>query len=158
RKLPDGPETPITAGTTQLTSEKTQKVINGPDGKPVRGLGAGDWTIPEGSPGGEYALTVTELTGKFPQQQRKFIVNRYERHQLNKVLEWGQKTYGPGEEVLANCTVTPAAGGAAIAKKEVVATVQIDGQIYDEAGKPSGAPLKTLYTDDQGKVSVRFKL
>jgi hypothetical protein len=157
RKLPDGPETAVTAGTTQLVTEKDKKVINGPDGKPVRGLGAGEWTIPEGSPGGEYALTVTELTGKFPPEQRKFVVNRYERPRLNKVLEWGQKTYGPGEEVLANCTVTKAEGGTPIANRQVVATIQIDGQTYDKDGNPSGNPLVTK-TDDQGKVQLRFKL
>jgi hypothetical protein len=157
RKLPDGPETAVTVGTTQLTSDKDKKLINGPDGKPVRGLGAGDWTIPEGSPGGEYALTVTELTGRFPPQQRKFLVNRYERPKLNKVLEWGQKTYGPGEEVLADCKVTKAEGGTPVANKPVFATIQIDGQVYDKDGNPTGNGIQAK-TDDKGQVEIRFKL
>jgi len=46
----------------------------GPDGKPVRGIGCGDWPLDPDAPGGEYILTVQDELGRIPSQQRKFIV------------------------------------------------------------------------------------
>src|SRR5262249_15055466 len=84
-----------------------------PDRKPLRGVGAGDWVIGPDLPGGEYVLTVKEAGGRFPDQQRKFLVNRYQKPRLNKELDFNRKSYGPGDEVQAACKVKRAEGGAA---------------------------------------------
>src|SRR5262249_15603067 len=75
----------------------------------------------------------------------------------NKELEFTRKSYGPGDEVVAACKVARTEGGAAVANQPVQATVLIDGQSFDAAGKPSPTPLP-LRTDAAGKVNVRFRL
>src|SRR5262249_48981968 len=92
----------------------------------------------------------------FPPQERRFLVNRYEKPRLNKELEWGRKSYGPNDDVLANCRVSRAEGGAPVANQPVIATITIDGKTFDARGK-GGAPFE-LRTDAEGKVSVLFHL
>jgi alpha-2-macroglobulin-like protein len=132
------------------------KPLTGSDGKPLRGLGAGEFTLDAGEGGGEYALIVRDSENRFPPQERRFLVNKYEKPRLNKELEWGRKSYGPNDDVLANCRISRAEGGAPVANQPVVVSVTIDGQTYDAKGKP-GAPF-ALRTDAEGKVNVPFHL
>ncbi|HZY88681.1 MAG TPA: hypothetical protein VFE78_27910, partial [Gemmataceae bacterium] len=131
--------------------------VLGPDGKPVRGIGAGEFSLADPNlPGGEYVLTVREEQDRFPPQTRKFLVNRYQKPQLNLELDYNRKTYGPGDEVQAACkAVTPT--GTPVKDRPVAATVQIDGILYGADGKPSLAPIP-FRTDADGKVTVRIKL
>jgi hypothetical protein len=145
------------SGGTQLIDPQTNKPIEGPDKKPLRGVGAGSFPIPPVFAGGEYTLTVSELYNRFPPEKHKFIVNEYQKSPLNMKLEFTKKSYGPGDEVIAACIVEPAGGGRPIARQPVVATVRLDGKTYDAEGKPSDAGLR-LQTDDAGAVSVRFRL
>ena len=57
----------------------------------------------ESWPGGEYSLIVREASRRFPEQRRKFLVNKYEKPKLNKELDFSRKSYGPGDEVAARC-------------------------------------------------------
>src|SRR5439155_18985438 len=109
--------------------------LAGPDGKPVQGVGAGEYALNPQAPGGEYTLTVREANNRTPAEQRKFIVNRYERPRLNKELDFGKKSYGPGDELSATCRVTRAEGGAPVADKPVSAVLQVDGIHYGADGK-----------------------
>src|SRR5262249_39778543 len=93
---------------------------------------------------------------RFPQQERRFLVNKYEKPRLNKELEWGRKTYGPNDDVLANCRLSRAEGGAPVANQPVTVTVLIDGKTYDANGK-LGPPFE-LRTEAEGKVNVHFHL
>jgi hypothetical protein len=147
-------------GTPLLTDEKTGALILGPDKKPLRGVGAGEfWIDPDRFTGGEYALTVSESQNLFPPQQRKFRVSSYEVPRLDKKLEFAQKSYGPAQEVLATAHAARVEGGD-LAGRRVKATITIDGQWYDAQGR--GSPreqfLTNLQTDAAGKVQVRFKL
>jgi uncharacterized protein YfaS (alpha-2-macroglobulin family) len=153
---PTGEKTELLHGTSQVISEKDKSAIKGPDGKAVRGIGAGEYPIDLSAPGGEYTLTVSEAANRFPSQDRKFIVNRYEKPRLNKELEFTAKAYGPGDTVVAACKAARAEGGKPVAGQPVMATVNIDGVSYDANGQPGG-PLQ-LQTDATGGVSVRFKL
>jgi len=127
--------------------------VNGPDGKVLRGIGAGEFQIPPGAPGGEYTLVVSETHDRFPAEKRKFLVNQYQAPRLNKELEFSRKSYGTGEEVEARCKVARVEGGAALVNQPIVATVHVDGQPCAVQG------ASTLRTDPQGKVPpVRFKL
>jgi hypothetical protein len=154
---PAGQEVFRREGATQLLHEGDNSPFTGPDGKPLQGIGAGDYPIDPNSPGGEYTLSVTEANNRFPPQERKFIVNRYENPRLNKELDFTRKSYGPGDEVAAACKVSRAEGGTAVARRPVLATIYIDGQPYGATGQPGGPPLN-LQTDDRGHVNVRFKL
>ncbi len=132
-------------------------LVNGPDGKPLRGVGSGAFLLADNAPGGEYILEVEDLQHRFPAQQRKFVVNNYQKPRLNKELDFNRKTYGAGDEVQALCQAIRADGNLPVKDRPVKATVQIDGKTYNARGKPSGEPIP-FRTDAEGKVVVRFKL
>jgi hypothetical protein len=90
--------------------------VMGPDGKPVRGLGVGEYRLPENFPGGEYTLEVVELVDGGPNggvvlDTRRFLVNNYIPDTFEKRLEFDGKSYGPGDVVQARVEVTRTAGG-----------------------------------------------
>jgi hypothetical protein len=143
---PLGVETAVVAGTTLLTAADG-KPIAGPDGTPVHGIGAGEWTIPPTATGGEYTLAVKETNGRLAEEKRKFLVNRYQAARLNKELEWSRKSFGPGDEVVANCKVTNASG--AVANQPVTAEAVVDGKHI---------PVPCGPTNSAGAVAVRFTL
>ncbi|MFN4259353.1 MAG: alpha-2-macroglobulin family protein [Gemmataceae bacterium] len=156
---PLGQEIARMDGVSRLMNEQRQE-IKGPDGQPVRGIGSGAFEIPVDYLGGEYTLTVSEASSRFLPQQRKFLIQHYQKHNLNKTLEFGRKTYGPGEEVIAFGKVTRAEGGLAVANRPVTATIDIDGQRYDPNGQPVAdhqGQLR-LQTDAEGNVRVAFRL
>src|SRR5438270_501502 len=122
-------------GSPQLHDAGNQPIL-GPERKPIRGVGAGEYPIAPGSSGGEYTLTASEAGNRFPPQQRKFIVNEYRNPMMNKELDFTRKSYGPGEDVVAACKVSRAENQAVpIANRPVTATIQIDGKQYDPEGK-----------------------
>lgn len=153
---PNGQEIARLEGKTQL-QDVQGRVMQGPDGKPLRGVGAGQLPLDPGIKGGEYTLMVAEANNRFPPERRKCIINQYEKPRLNKELEFTGKSYGPGDEVVAACRVTRAEGGQPVGHQPVAATVQIDGKRYDAAGKESDKAL-ALRTDALGSVKVSFKL
>jgi anti-sigma factor RsiW len=154
-RKPGGEEAVVASGLSQVARDADQKVITGPDGKPLHGLGAGEFRIGPNDPGGEYTLVISEAENRFPPQERKFLVNRYEKQNLNKELEWSRKSYGPGDEVTANCKVARAEGGPVAC--QVQATVTVDGRNYGADGKLGGL-LPPLKTDTEGQVAVKFRL
>ena len=107
------------------------KPIVGPDGKPVRGIGAGEFKVPDSPdyPGGEYTLIVRELNNRFPEEKRKFLVNRYTPDRINKELDFHRKTYGAGDEVVANCKIWNETGPLAN-RRVVAATFIVDNIAY----------------------------
>src|SRR5262249_54606254 len=120
------------------------------------GVGVGQLPLPDSAPGGEYILTVREENNRFPPQERKFLVNRYQKPRLDKKLDYNRSSFGPGGEVQALCSATRADGGA-VAGREVRVSVTVDERTYGRDGKPS-AQRFAFRTDDQGKVTVSFKL
>jgi anti-sigma factor RsiW len=154
---PNGEEVFHSDGLPQLVHEGNNVPILGPDKKPLRGVGAGEYRIDLAGNGGEFTLMVREQNNRFPPQERKFIVNRYENPRLNKELDFTRKSYGPGDEVTAACKVARAEGGMPVARRPVMASIFIDGRPYTADGRPGNRPL-SLRTDDRGTVSVRFKL
>jgi hypothetical protein len=154
---PLGAEALLAQGKSQV-SRGTQ-VLRGPDGQPVRGIGTGEWRIPANA-GGEYTLTVRDAHSRFPEQRRKFLVNRYQKPRLDKKLDFNRTTYGPGDEVMAHCEAK-VAGGKPLGEAAVQVRVSIDGHSYGPDGKElSKATGETfpLRTDSEGAVNVRFKL
>jgi hypothetical protein len=84
---------------TRLVAGKDKDRVQGPDGQPLRGIGAGDFTLPKHLPGGVYTLSVSELSDRFPEERRTFIVHRWQTPYFNKEIEFGRASYGPGENV-----------------------------------------------------------
>ncbi len=139
-------------------SDATGAEVHGPDGKPIRGVGAGELLLEPNLEGGEYTLVCREEANRFPAERRKFLVNNYPTAQLNlKKLNFNRSTYGAGDDVLARCTAFHANGGEPVRNQPVEATVMIDDKKYGADGKETTQPLR-FQTDDQGTVKVHFKL
>jgi hypothetical protein len=144
---PKQTETEVVRGATRLI--EGQSPVLGPDGQPLRGIGAGEWPIPAEAPGGEYTLVVRELQNRFPETKRRFLVNQYRPEQIEKVLEWSRRSYGPGDVVVANCKAT-LSNGQPLVGGSVSASATVDGQPI-----PIPAPSAT---DEAGRVAIRFEL
>ncbi len=69
---PAGTKTQMLRGASQL--QRGSKLVLGPDQKPIRGLGAGEFQIDLQAVSGEYTLAVSEARQRFPVQERKFMV------------------------------------------------------------------------------------
>lgn len=143
---PLGPQRVVAQGSTLLNDGKS--TINGPDGKPIRGIGAGEFSLEADAPGGEYTLSVSEDSGRFTPVVRRFIVNHYQKPRLDKKLDFNRSSYGPGEEVQALATARRADGGP-LSHCPIEATLSVDGTILP--------PVKTT-TDEDGQVIVKFRL
>ena len=111
------------------------KPVLGPDGKPLRGIGVGEYAIPETAPGGEYKLDLIEIQSGTGQQHlletRKFIVNRYVPDTFEKKLEFDGKSYGAGATVKARVEVSRTAGGP-MKDAKATATATVDGKSFYE--------------------------
>jgi len=132
--------------------------VMGPDNKPVRGIGVGEYVLAPSAPGGEYKLDLFEINTQGQEallETRKFIVNAYVPDTFEKKLEFDGKSYGPGDFVQARIVVSRTAGGAMKdATANIVATVDGRG-IYSHAAKfdivnEGGTPKAVL--------NVRFQL
>ena len=154
--LPGGAQNLIAQGRTTLQDATTHTAILGPDKKPPRGLGAGSFHLDDNWPGGEYVLTVRELSGRVPEQRRKFLVNKYRKPNLRMELDYSRKSYGPGDEVAARCKAKYL-DGRPVANCVVQAGIHIDGKSYGADGRESRRQ-PVFRTDAEGVVVVRFEL
>ena len=129
------------------------KPLLGPDRKPVRGLGIGDYELPETAPGGEYELQVFETNEQNGIETlldtRKFIVNTYVVEEFQKKLEFDGKSYGAGEWVQARVEASRTAGGPLKdSRASVVASIE-------------GVPFhqeNNVRFNSKGVLNLRFKL
>lgn len=156
---PKGGETVVLRGGNQLAvadKNKNLKLLRGPDDNLLRGVGAGEWWINPNLPGGEYAVIVREANHLFPEQERKFLVQKYQKPRMTKKLDLHRKSYGPGDEVVALGQALWVENSKPV-ESDVFATVQIDDQQIDENGKPTKNPIH-LRTDAEGRVQARFRL
>ena len=90
------------------------KPVMGPDGKPLRGIGTGEYDLGPDAPGGEYTLEVVEIQDRGREvvlDTRKFLVNKYVADVFEKKLEFDGKSYGPGDTIQARVEVSRTAGG-----------------------------------------------
>ena len=70
-RKPDGAMFPLVEGNGRLLDGL--KPVVGPDGKPVRGIGAGEYELPLDAPGGEYTIEVVETN---PDTHRDSVARR----------------------------------------------------------------------------------
>jgi anti-sigma factor RsiW len=159
-KAPSGQVLPgsVVAGLTRPGKPDTNGVVvlvPGPDGKPIRGVGSGAFTLPANLDGGEYTLNVFDVPppgsppAAKPLAVRKFLVNKYTPDKLLKKLEFDGKSYGPGDVVQAKIDVKdqgqPLAG----------ATLTVEAVADGREVKLDVAPTKT---EADGTASLRFTL
>ncbi|MCI0464749.1 MAG: hypothetical protein L0Z62_48110 [Gemmataceae bacterium] len=137
-------------GAARVKGENGKEIV-GPDGKPLRGIGVGEFRLSPEAPGGEYTLTVSEAFDRFPAERRKFLVNRYQAPRLAREVEFTRKTYGPGDVVEINCKVARVEGGGVIDNEPLTVSAHVDDQpcvVLDDGG------LRIL----QGKATVKLRL
>jgi anti-sigma factor RsiW len=153
---PNGVKTDILSGSSRLLARDGGPELTGPDGKPLRGLGSGEY-LAEAPEGGEYTLTVREANNRFAPQERKFLVNRYQPSALNKDFNFDRSSYGAGDTVTARIKVTRPNGEPA-AHCKATPEIYIDGRNYGTDGLPLTKGVPTFVADDGGQVDVVFKL
>lgn len=155
---PGGGERVVAEGKDRLARNqgKGLQPVNAPDGKPLTGIGAGEFTLEPDVSGGEWTLVVREKNGRFLPVTRKFLVNQYQKPRLNKELDFTKKSFAPGEEYQAWCKATRADGGP-LANQPVFVEVTIDGLKYNLKGELSNH-VDQLTTDALGRVKVVGKL
>ncbi|MBA4187852.1 MAG: alpha-2-macroglobulin [Planctomycetaceae bacterium] len=132
--------------------------VIGPDSKPLRGIGVGEYALASDAPGGEYKLDLFEIVSgrQVLLETRKFIVNRYVPDTFEKKLEFDGKSYGPGEFVQARIEVSRTAGGPMKdATANVVATV--DGREFHKQDAARFAIVNEGGTT-KAVLNVRFQI
>jgi alpha-2-macroglobulin-like protein len=159
-KKPDGARFPIGEGNGRVMDGV--KPIVGPDGKPVRGIGAGEYELPADAPGGEYVLEVVETNPDTKRdtilETRKFLVNKYVPDVFEKKLEFDGKSYGPGDYVQAQVHVSRTAGGPMKDARAVV-TAQIDGKtIHSEKNAHFQMVADPASRQTKAVLNIRFQI
>ncbi len=132
-----------------LVRDANNQPIEGPDKKPLRGLGAGEFTLPADAPGGQYTLTVSEAQNRFPPEKRAVLVSQWQMPRMNKELKFHRSSYGPDEVVEVEAQAKRVEGGAPLGGQPVQVRATVDSRLV------YAAPLQT---NAEGKIRVTFKL
>ena len=112
---------------SQVIAGKDQTPIKGPDGKPVRGLGVGEFALPTDLPEGPYTLFVSEVNERFNEEKRTFQVRRSQTPRFNKEVQFDRDSYGPGDQVSFQVKAVPVMGMGGRGTLQVTAAVDVDG-------------------------------
>jgi hypothetical protein len=144
---PTGEQRLVGSGVNRLMNQKG-KPMRGPDGKPIRGLGVGQFALPTDAPGGVYTLKLSSEHAGISETTRSFLVQEYRASQLEKKLDFNRGSYGPGDEVQAEAQARRANGGP-LADCPVTATLTVDG---------TALPVVKTKTNAVGRAVVRFTL
>jgi hypothetical protein len=130
-------------GGATLVTDQNRVPIQGPDGKPLRGLGAGEFQIPLDQAGGQYTISCSEGQNRFPPEKRSFLVSQWQMPRMNKELKFHRSSYGPNDMVEVQAVAKRAEGGAPLAGQPVHVRAVVDNAILLDA---------RLQTDFEGKV------
>lgn len=154
-----------------VAADNTGAVLKGPDGQPLRGIGAGEFRLPDDLAGGQYVLQVGEANDRFPAERRAFIVHQWQAPRLNKEVTFDRSSYGPGDIVQGWTRAVRVEGGPGNQPQgqQITATITIavDGQIVpvlqniplDADGRLSfraSAPLPVNMQQGNASISIAF--
>lgn len=116
--------------------------------KTKRGVGSGEFRIPQDLAAGQYTLIAGSPESAFRDTHREFTVRQFRPPQLNKRIEFAHDSYAPGAEVVADISVTRGnAEPVTDLSLQILAEVDSVPQVVQRAK-----------TDQQGKLQVRFTL
>ncbi len=148
----DGTEVPGTTvyGTTALVRDGAP--VLGPDGRPVRGVGVGEVTLPADLPEGDYVLTLAEVPGRGGRPAAMPApVTRTVRVETGATGRWQKSisytSAAPGQAIVAFAEAK--SGGRPLVGADVTAVATIDG-----APAPVVRVVKNK-TDDAGRAEIR---
>ncbi len=133
-------------GRLEGKDRRESALVLGPDGKPIRGVGADRIDLPANLPEGEYRLTVSERGHRFPPTHRRFLVMRFHSELL---LE--REVYHPGERVKGTVR-TPSASTAESKGPPIQAEAMVDGQAIRDVR------LKSLEKKTAPDAAYEFEL
>ncbi|MBX9581695.1 MAG: hypothetical protein K2X87_15440, partial [Gemmataceae bacterium] len=165
---PDGSKVAELVGTTgvvRMLDGEAEPVL-GPDGRPVRGVGCGAFTLPTNLPDGDYTLTVTELPGRgdVPPAMthpatRAVKVRAAGPERFGKRVTFGKASYSAGE--LVEGIIEVKLGDKPVAGATLGAAATADGRpvlvVFRPANPGPAAPANNR-TDSDGKARFRFQL
>jgi hypothetical protein len=118
------------------------------EGITERGVGNGQFMIPESAAGGTYQLIASSLDGFFPDQTCTIEVRRYRVVKLKTDLQYSQRSYTAGDRVEAELSVRRADDEIPVgASATIVATV--DGESIHQSQQT---------VDAEGHISIAFDL
>lgn len=113
-----------------------------------RGVGSGEFVLPESVAGGQYTLVARSLEDAFPEERHTFFIRSYRLPRLKKELEFTRDSYTAGDRVAADLSAQRAEGGAA-AGAALRITATVDGrQVHEE----------TATTSASGSYRIEFAL
>ncbi len=159
---PDTSVVTIDSGVAKLYDDPNQRWrhLVGSDQKPIRGIGCGEYAIDLKAPGGEYKLSVVDVTPSYDEvrrqvvnrevvlETRKFTVAEYKPEIFEKTLEFDGKSYGAGDTVTVKFTASRTQGGK-VKNGVVTVQAQVDGQNID---------IPPTKTDNEGVARFKFVL
>ena len=120
--------------------DETGAPVIGPDKKPIRGVGAGEFLLDPNA--GRRRIHSGLPRGRQPLPRAAAASSSsttIPKPQLNKQLDFSRSTYGPGDEVSARCKAVRVADGEPVRNQPVEATVLIDDKKYGADGKETPA-------------------
>lgn len=118
-----------TEGTAQVVAPADVPPLKGPDGQALRGIGAGDFRIPDGLAGGQYTLHVSEANDRFPAEKRTFIIHQWQAPRINKEITFDRSSYGPGDSVEITARGVSVEGAPPGQKMFVNLSAKVDGRV-----------------------------
>jgi hypothetical protein len=158
---PSGRVVPVRAGATNLVRPREDGAgsdrLLGPDGQPLRGIGGGNYLLPDGLEPGEYQLTVREELGRFRDPSRRLLVGRANPPRVAAELSFDKSLYRPGDTVTATCTAV-GPGRVPLRDRLISLAVSVDGVEYDRTGIFRSTSRFQAQTDPQGKARIQFRL
>jgi len=159
-KNPDGAVIPLDDANGRVLHDG--QPVTGPDQKPVRGIGVGQYILADDPPAGEYTLEVLEVARDGQEkllETRKFMVSTYTIDVFEKKLEFGGKSFNPGDTIEARIEMMRSTGvPLKDARADILASVDDTGfftknnvRLQIESDPQTGQPTKAAY-------NVRFQL
>ena len=133
--------------TSQVVAAKGHAPIKGLDGKPVRGLGVGEFAIPADLPEGQYTLFVSEVNERFNEEKRVFQVRRWQTPRFKTEVKFDRKAYGPGDPVKIQVKAVLVKELGAPTFPRIGAVVDVDGQ---------NPPVATQFKSADDGTDVEF--
>lgn len=124
---------------SQAVADENKEALNGPDGRPLRGLGAGEFKLPENELEGIFTLSVSEMNERFNEERRTFQVRHWPNARYHKEVTFHRTAYAPGDQVQFRVRVIPIAAKAALGVSNVTASVYADGQKINDVLRPVGS-------------------
>jgi hypothetical protein len=162
------------SGSTRLVKVADGSVdhVTDHEGKPIHGVGCGEFILPADLADGDYILTLTELTGPggiAPAMQypvtKTIKVRAGKPERFTKLITLAAPSFAPGQEVVATAELKLADKPVAGAKGTVVlASDDFKGpriiKVLPRAMKPDGNPVEGVVglTDDAGRFRISFAL